>query len=118
MFGGSVEAGRRTTADRRATRRFPIALPLQYKVFRGTTLLAEGIGRTMDISSHGILFHAGAHLEPYLRLELSIDWPMFQAPGPPMKLLVFGDIVRIADDEAAVRIMRHELRRCPLKENG
>lgn len=110
MFGGAGNSGESANIERRAARRFPIALQLQYRAFRNAELLHEGSGRTMNMSSGGILFHADVHLEPGLRLELSIAWPVPDERGPHMQLLGAGEVVRIQETDAAIRIRRHEFR--------
>ena len=97
--------------ERRATQRFPVVLQLAYKAFRQHTLIREGVGRTIDISSRGILFHPDAALEPGLRLELTIDWPLLHERGAQLRLLAFGEVVRLGEDRAAVRLARHEFQK-------
>ena len=99
--------------ERRAARRFPLAFFLEYKAFRGAALVKTGIGRTINVSSAGVLFHADTHLEPGLRLELSIDWPAAPNGNTRMNLLQYGDVLRSDEDRIAVRVLRHDLRATP-----
>jgi hypothetical protein len=96
--------------ERRAARRFPLALFLQYRAFRGAALVKSGVGRTINLSSAGVLFHADTHLEPGLRMELSIDWPAAPTGNSRMHLFQHGDVLRSNEDRVAVRVLRHELR--------
>ena len=95
----------RPPPERRATRRFPIVAPVGYRAFRGRVLVREGIGRTINICSRGILLQVDPPLEPDLHLELSIDWPVLQMRGH-LRLHALGEIVRLRQDEVAVRLVR------------
>lgn len=98
----------RAPLERRQTRRFPLVFQLRYKAYRHTVFLREGVGSTIDISSRGILFQPDTRLEPELRLELSIVWPRPPAADAPVRLVAVGQVVRIQENHAAVRIFRHE----------
>ncbi len=50
--------------ERRATQRFSIVAPLEYKAFRGHVLVREGVGRTINFGSRGILFQIGLLWNP------------------------------------------------------
>jgi hypothetical protein len=110
MFHGADDSEERLSPERRAARRYPVALHLQYRAFRNTELFREGLGRTMNMSSAGILFRADAPLEQGLRLEVSIAWPSADQRSPRLQLVGAGEIVRSCETEAAVRIRRHEFR--------
>ena len=102
--------GEKVEPERRATRRFPVALQLEYKALRHAELIREGVGRTINISSGGVLFEADGPLDRDLRLELSIEWPVYYRKSPRLRLMAFGEIVRVHEKEAAVRIARREFR--------
>jgi len=96
--------------ERRAARRFPLVLFLEYKAFRGASLVKTGVGRTINLSSVGVLFLADTHLEPGMRLELSIDWPAAPTGNNRMHLFQYGDVLRSEQEQIAVRVLRHDLR--------
>jgi hypothetical protein len=96
----------RPPPERRATRRFPIVAPVGYRAFRGRGLVREGIGRTINIGSRGIFLQVDPPLEPDLHLELSIDWPVLQQMRGHLRLHALGEIVRLRQDEVAVRLVR------------
>jgi hypothetical protein len=91
--------------------RFPMVVSLEYKAFRHGLLIREGVGRTINVGSSGILFHADPPLEPGLRLELSIHWPVPEEMRALVRLHALAQIVRLRDDEAAVRLVRREFKR-------
>ncbi len=88
--------------DRRATSRFPMAFNLRYKVMVedafGNTLRNivgnTGQGRTVNISSSGILFTTKHALVRGTRVEVEIEWPVKLDHAIPLKLVVQGRIVR------------------------
>ena len=111
-MGGSLQnSAGRPPPERRATRRFPIVVPLEYKAFRGSVLVGEGVGRTINIASGGILFHAVPPLEPDSHLELSLDWPVLHEKRAHLRLHALGQVVRLREDQAAVRLFRPELQK-------
>jgi hypothetical protein len=100
----------RIAGDRRADRRYALYLDLRWKLIRRRKVLDSGTGRTVDLSSSGILFHAGRQLPVGLTVELSIAWPALLHNIAPMQLIVSGKIVRIEGNRCAVRMTRHEFR--------
>ena len=106
----------RAEPERRASRRFPVVMRLEYKLFRHTEFVCQGVGRTVNISSRGVLFRADRPLERDYRVELSIEWPLQDGKREPLRLQALCEIVRTQEEEAAVRIMRHVFRAGPAEE--
>ena len=96
--------------ERRAGRRYGIQLDLTWKLVRRCRLLDTGAGRTVDLSSKGILFDAGRDLPEGLNVELSIAWPVLLHEVAPLQLTVAGRIVRCEDRIVAVEMVQHEFR--------
>ena len=96
--------------DRRRDKRYDLDLELRWKLIRRRRLLESGEGRTVDMSSGGILFDAGRPLPPGLNVELSLVWPVMLHNVAPLQLLVYGKIVRSLGRRTAVRIVQHEFR--------
>jgi hypothetical protein len=94
--------------DRRHNKRYGVQLPLRWKLVRRRRTIDSGTGYTIDMSSGGILFEAGADLTAGLNVELSIAWPMLLRNQTPLQLLVTGRIVRSSDRCAAIRTVTHE----------
>ena len=63
-------------ADRRSCLRYPLTLELRYSVSNGRAPAATGAGRLIDLSNSGLRFFAPEPLEPGLKLDISIDWPI------------------------------------------
>ena len=96
--------------ERRGDRRYSLLLDLRWKLIRRRKVLDAGTGRTIDLSSGGILFDAGRHLPAGLNVELSISWPALLHNVAPMQLTVSGKIVRSHGTLIGVRIAQHEFR--------
>ena len=96
--------------DRRRDRRYGLELDVRWKLIRRRRLLESGEGRTVDVSSGGILFDAGRPLPAGLNVELSLTWPVMLHNVAPLQLLVYGKIVRSDGRRTAVRMMQHEFR--------
>src|SRR5690349_24728354 len=89
--------------DRRAARRYPINADLRFRVLRRGRVLESGEGRTVDLSSGGVLFRADQALPPGVAIELEVSWPAGDfAPGA-ITLAIAGRTVRWSRDCTAVR---------------
>ncbi len=53
---------------------YPIQLDLRYKALNPNSTVA-GTGKTLEISSTGIVFTADGPIDPGTKLELSMAWP-------------------------------------------
>jgi c-di-GMP-binding flagellar brake protein YcgR len=95
--------------ERRSAVRFPIEQEVRYRVFSRITAEA-GAGRTLNISSAGVLFTTEHPLSPGDRLELSINWPAQLDHKCPLKLVTAGRVVRVDNGNAAIVIDRYEFR--------
>jgi hypothetical protein len=96
--------------DRRQDRRYRIHLDLRWKLIRRRRVLETGVGKTVDLSSGGILFDAGRQLPVGLHVELSISWPVLLRNEAPMQLIVSGRVVRTSQNTTAVAMAQHEFR--------
>lgn len=95
-------------SERRSTDRFPIQSQLRYKLMEAGS--ASQTGRTLNISSTGILFTAGAHLPVGQRVEVSVDWPAQLNEHCGLKLVALGKVVRSSPAATAVRIEKYDFR--------
>jgi len=96
--------------ERRAKTRFPMRRELRYKLLEGATIVASGSGETINISSGGIAFQIDRHLNPGGFMELSISWPVLLDENCPMRLVVFGRVVRSAERFCVCRVDKYEFR--------
>jgi PilZ domain len=100
----------RISGDRRHDKRYEIALDAKWKLIRRRKVLDTGTGRTVDLSSGGILIDAGRPLPVGLNLELSVIWPVMLHNVAPLQLVISGKIVRAKGKQAAIRMIQHEFR--------
>jgi hypothetical protein len=109
-WDGTAQELDEIAGDRRRDRRYELELDLRWKLIRRRRLLESGEGRTLDVSSGGILFDAGRPLPTGLNVELSLAWPVMLHSVAPLQLLVFGKIVRSDGRRTAIRMVQHEFR--------
>jgi len=96
--------------ERRKKARFPLRRELRYKLLDGEKLIAWGSGTTCNISSSGVAFQSDRPPVAGSFIELSISWPMELDNGCPMRLIVFGKVVRSRLNRAACTVERYEFR--------
>jgi hypothetical protein len=96
--------------ERRYDRRYDIELEVRWKLLRRRKVVDTGTGRTVDLSSGGILFEAGRALTPGLDVELHVSWPVLLHDVAPLQLVVMGRIVRSDERHVALRTIQHEFR--------
>ena len=96
--------------ERRTKRRFQIEQEIRYKMLYGQRIAETGTGKTLNISSGGIWFTTETMLTSGMPIELSLTWPVLLNDSCPMKLMIYGCVVRSNDRGAAVAIERYEFR--------
>jgi hypothetical protein len=96
--------------ERRMKRRFQIEQEVRYKMLYGQRIAETGVGKTMNISSGGVWFTTENVLTPGMPVELSMNWPVLLNDSCPMKLMIYGCVIRSSDGGAAVAIERYEFR--------
>jgi len=99
--------------DRRDKSRFPISRELRYKVVKESSVIESGNGQTADISSGGVCFLAGRKMEIDSYVELSISWPVLLDDSMPMRLIIFGRVLRSDGNRCACSIEKYEFRTQP-----
>jgi len=96
--------------ERRTKRRFQIDQEVRYKMLYGQRIAETGVGRTMNISSGGVWLSTEHMLTSGMPVELSMNWPVLLNDVCPMKLMIYGCVVRSNEKGAAVAIERYEFR--------
>ncbi len=111
MFGmQSSGRGVKDASDRRGSDRFPIEREVKYKVLSKRSADEAGSGKTLNMSSSGVLFTAEHLLIPGKRIEVSISWPAQLNNKTNLKLVARGRVVRCEDGRAALEIQQYEFR--------
>jgi hypothetical protein len=92
--------------------RYPITLELQYKLLSGGRVEQLGVGRTLNVSSGGVLFESDDLLPAGGPIELAMNWPFLLEGICSLKLVMRGRIVRCDPNSkaAAVKAEYHEFR--------
>ena len=101
-FGGNNE--------RRGTARFPMREDLKYRLLHAKNKPVEGLGRTLNIGSGGILFTTKEPLPLGRTVELSVNWPARLDGTCPLKFVATGRVIRSETDQAVVRIERYQFK--------
>jgi len=76
----------------------------------GQRIAETGTGKTTNISSSGVWFTTDNMLTTGMPIELSMNWPVLLNDSCPMKLMIYGCVVRSNERGAAVAIERYEFR--------
>lgn len=97
-------------ANRRHSDRFPIEREVRYRVLNKRSSEETGDGKTVNISSSGVLFTVEHMLLPGRRMELAISWPAQLNNKTPLKLVARGRVVRFEGGCAAIEIQQYEFR--------
>jgi hypothetical protein len=105
----AVSAGK-GRQDRRASDRFPIEREIRFRVLSKKAGDDAGVGRTINMSSSGVLFTTDKTLLPGKRLEVSVSWPAQLDNTCPLKLVARGRVVRYEPGMAAIEIQQYEFR--------
>ncbi len=105
-----VNTEQKTQADRRHSDRFPIEREVRYRVLSKRSGEESGDGKTINISSSGVLFTSEHILLPGRRMELSISWPAQLDNKCPLKLVARGRVVRFDHGRVAIEIQQYEFR--------
>lgn len=96
--------------ERRTKRRFRLEQEVRYKMLFGQRLAETGTGMTANISSSGVWFSTASPLTAGMPIEISMNWPVLLNEICPMKLVIYGCVVRANERGAAVSIERYEFR--------
>src|SRR5579872_3623850 len=101
--------------ERRASERFPIVRDLRYRVLNKRGGEEAGEGKTLNMSSSGLLFTAPEMLLPGRRLEVAVSWPAQLNNKCALRFVARGRVVRFEDGQVALEIQQHEFRTQSLK---
>jgi PilZ domain len=96
--------------ERRYKFRFAIERDVRYKMAEDGDVVAAGSGQTINMSSGGVAFATEQPVTPGAYVELSISWPVLLDASCPMRLIVFGRVLRSAGRKAVCSIDKYEFR--------
>jgi PilZ domain len=93
----------RMNPDRRSHRRYLVSVNLEYSLSLPEGHLQVGRGRTINLSSGGVLFETAATVPVNTTVEMSISWPLRSEYQVQFELHVRGKTVRAKDRQVAVK---------------
>jgi hypothetical protein len=97
--------------ERRVSNRLPIERDLRYKVLGSKKRIKQiGSGKTLNMSSGGVLFTTESDLLEGERVEIAVSWPAQLNDAIPLKFVAVGVLVRAKAAQAALSIERYEFR--------
>lgn len=85
-----------------------MALDIDYRTLGPKS--STGGGQTLDISSTGVRFVGKHVLTTGAPVELTVYWPAKLEGAVPLQLRMFGTVVRVSGNQAALMVERHEFR--------
>jgi hypothetical protein len=97
--------------DRRLQRRYPIELELEYRIIKDEKVVSTGSGKTGNISSGGVLFHAADGVPNGPNVELSVRWPAVLGNAPFLELRISGRLVRSDSNGIAMHMSRYHFQK-------
>ena len=83
---------------------------MRYKMAEDGVVVSAGVGQTVNIGSGGVAFNADSAMQPGSFVELSISWPVLLDESCPMRLIVFGRVLRAAGKRIVCTIDKYEFR--------
>ena len=97
-----------TQVERRARRRFGLALTVHFRLTRKGSTSRWGSGTINDVSSSGVSFQCRGPLPVGCHLELTLSWPAPRGQDS-LRLRATGFVVRSSATKTAMRITWHRL---------
>jgi hypothetical protein len=97
-------------SDRRRRRRFDLECELRYRLLDSRRHIPQQSGKTINMSSKGVLFETTAQLPVGKRVELSISWPATLNEKCRLKMVAVARVIRSSESHAAVALQKHEFR--------
>ena len=98
------------SSERRKSSRFPIEREVRYKTLNQRAEILAGNGKTLNISSSGVLFTSDHDLPVGTRLEVSISWPAQLNEKCLLNLVARGRVTRHNKGHLALQIQQYEFR--------
>ena len=105
-----MELKMRRHDERRSKFRFGIQREIRYKMLENGVVIASGTGLTENVCSGGVAFIADHQLTPGAFVELSISWPVLLDYTCPMRLIIFGRVLRCSGKRNVCSIDKYEFR--------
>ena len=98
------------TIGRRKSQRFPIELHVRYRTLGRQLEGLAGTGKTINISSSGVLFTSQHQLPMGTRVQVCMCWPVKLNEKCGLNLVGTGRVVRHAKGKLALRVQEWQFR--------
>lgn len=95
--------------ERRSKARFPIELNVRYRS-RSSREHSSGFGRTVNISSAGLLIASEQPAPEGTLLDVILEWPCLLDDTTPIQLVAQSRVVRADQFRFAVALVRYQFR--------
>jgi hypothetical protein len=89
--------------------RYPVNLNVKYRTV-GRSNRISGLGRTVNMSSGGLLIAADQRTQVGARIELNIEWPSMLDGLIPLQLVAVGKVVRCLESGFALSFTQYQFR--------
>ena len=99
-----------TQVERRSAERYAIQRDVRWRLKSKRTREAPAAGRTVNISSSGVLFATSALAVPGIVVEVAISWPVPMDGDGELQLIARGRLTRCSEGLAAVHFQQREFR--------
>jgi hypothetical protein len=109
-FRMSVETLGGASQEHRSHPRYPINVEVSYELIVHGKVVETGHGRTVNISTGGVLFESQRPLAPEMGIRLSIAWPAQLGDAVGLTLRVSGRTIRVQENCTAVKTQRYDFR--------
>jgi hypothetical protein len=90
--------------------RYSIVADLEYSLLKSGRIVRRGRGKTVNLSSTGLLFESDTALPTDRRIMVSVAWPVMLGPGIGLTLHITGRTIRAQDKCTAIRNEKYEFR--------
>ena len=95
--------------ERRLHRRYLVNVEIKYRLKEAQESIKTGIGRTINISTYGILFESQLPVPLGSRIEIDLPWPT-RPQAQPLELRAEGYTIRAARNQTAMYIEQYAFR--------
>jgi hypothetical protein len=99
--------------ERRSNLRYPVQVGLEYRLESRGESARVGTGRTVNLSSGGLLVETDIPLVEALPIQLSLVWPAVLEGGKRLMLKIRGETLWVNGKYVAVRILHHDFHVLP-----
>jgi PilZ domain len=89
--------------------RYPVSLKVKYRTV-GRSNRISGVGRTLNMSSGGLLIAADQRTEVGAKIELNVEWPSLLDGSIPLQLVAVGRVVRCLESGFALSFTQYQFR--------